>query len=496
MVKDNSSAFVSVPSFAIQSTRKAVRATTLTNKGPQPMLNRVSQAAQLWNSLPEDVKTSAKDSVRNKFTSSRQRASNEGSSSYSLTDAPNPKRISLNTGIKPKTYTSDLLEPVELACSPLHVCFNKFVFPTGASQKLTDYFKKWLAFELQNNVQVNVTFNIDLVSAFSATNILTAMNSLTAALQTYFYYASIISYSSEPSNGNAGMNYLRSQITAQNIEDLKQLARILQNTPVPPNLFEMLRYLSGNFLSGDTPESPLLIMAPVTPSATGFQSTSISVALINLDASTTKEVFKVMRKAIPQWKNKNLYDVEAMAQFDKNFLTLFANMPSTYYKLATLTQFPQAVNSFDVIKYNTYTTELDGAIFALSGAYDVANSVWQPGLIIPMSAAATSTGNSRMSYYTVGGVTQFYPADLDPFLTKSRQHTYSLNEAGTSLITTHLFGTNMCEGVTPNSIRETANDVLDYLMSPDTIKIDVKKFHFGSESSSRKPRSTKSNKRG
>lgn len=482
---------VSMPSTASRAVGPSLInsrvATTNINPIGEQIMGRASQVKQGWDMLPNQVQDQIKTGVSNKvseiFTSSGS-GDKPNSSGYSLTRAPNPKAIQLDTGIKPNTYTSDYLDAEENKCSPLHVTHAKFTFPTAAANKLSDYFKRINAFDLQTKAQINITYNLDVSSAFSATNILTAMNSIVNAYQIYFYYASIISYHSDPVNKNAGMIYIRSQLTPTMIEDLTQLGRLLSDTPIPPKLLELLRYLSGNFLSGNTAEAPMIIINPMVPNETGVDGTAITAAIASLDVSATKVVLTLLRKAIPQWSPKVLFDVGPTPLFDYNFLTIFQNLPFHYFRLATFSPVPSVASSSVPFKYNTYTSELDGVAFALCSAWSTANSLWLPGLMSPTSTTGAITGNSRTSYYTVAGVTKFWPSDLNNYLSRSRAPSYVINDDFTAVITPHNIGTNMCEGVTPDTIRETSMNVIDYLMSSDTIKVDVKKYHFGSSSNS------------
>lgn len=486
----SNSAFVIVPGRAPVLPPRTSSSPYLANSKVSPnisgssILNAVAQSKQAWDGLPPNVKEAVKNKVSEVVTNKTKDPtfnmdSNNNSSGYSLTKSPQPKMISLDTGIKPNTYSSDYLEAVENACAPLHITHAKFQLPVVTTTQLYNYFRNVIGFDIQTKAQVNVSFNLDL-NVFSADNILLTMNAVANAFQVYFYYASIISYHSNPENKNGGMIYLRNQITAQAIEDLTQLGRILQDTPVPPKMYELIRYLSGNFLSGTSPESPIIMISPSVPTNNGINLSDIGAAYTALQGASVKPILTLLRRAVPQWRNPTLYDVETVPLYDRNFLTIFANLPFTYFASATFTRYPSVSLSTTPIKYNSFTTELDGTAFALNGIWNTTEVAWSPGLMISTGVTGAISGNSRTSYYQVGGVTKMYPSDLDPFLTRSRSTTYMLNDALTLILSPHIPGTSMCEGVTINTIRETCMNVLDYLMSADTIKIDVRKFHFGS----------------
>ena len=402
--------------------------------------------------------------------------SDRSSGRFALSQAPNPKQVSLNTGIQPNTYTSDYMQAIENKCAPLHINCAKLQFPNYAASKLFNYFNNVIVFDLQTKAQANVGFNLNINTDFTATNILAAFNSLITALQVYFYHMSIISYHSDPSNKNEGMIYLRNQFTSQMIEDLSLLGRRLADTPCPPKLLEYVRYLSATYYSGNTSGSPLLKISPIPGSSTLTSTTAISTALTALATSTNNQIFSLMRRAVPQWTPKVLFDPEPIPFYDANFRTIFANMPFIHFNGTTAVNYPSVTSLTDSVTYNTFTSELDGGAFALAGMYDNTNTAWVPGLIVPISGTGNFV-NNRVSFYQVGSVSSFYPSHSYDICLRSRLDSIAMN--GNTAVPLHPVGSNMCQNVSANTVTETSYQVLDYLMSLDTIK----------NSTVRKPRS-------
>jgi hypothetical protein len=400
---------------------------------------------------------------------------------YGLTDAPKPKEISLNTGIKPNTYVADFMEAVYGSCVPMSISGAIFRFPTTATNLINNYFQNIIAFDLQTRGQENISWALDLTT-FTPTNILNAFNSLASSFQIYFYYASILSYHSNPQNRNKGMILIRNNITPQMIDDFYRLERRLLDTPIPPKLLELLRYLSGTFYSGHGAGSPLIKIAPIKPSPTMTNSTDLSGALSDISSTTNSAVYTIMRRCFPHWTPKTLYDVPTVPFYDDNFKTIFANLPYvTYYNSAGQTG-PNVTSDTSVLFYNTFTENLDGAAFALTGALNTVTSDWIPGLIIPTTNGGSGNlSNSRYSYYTNSGGTtyQFYPSDSDPVMIRSRQETYQVNDQTTALYNVHLSGASFCQSVSPATIRESCYRTIDYMMSLDDIKVDARNYHHG-----------------
>jgi len=385
--------------------------------------------------------------------------------SYGLSKAPNPKPVSLNSGIAPNTSSNDLMKPMLGACSPLHMSSVQLVLPLFGPFK--DYFKNTIAFDIQTRAQANVGFNLDIAGVLSAQNIQDGMTSVIKALQIYYYYASILSYESDTRNKNDGMTDLRKGITAQMISDLAQLGRRLEDTPCPPRIVEWVRYMNMTFLSGNTQGAPLIKTCFNSEVQTSYTGHIINV-LNELIGTTNSATFALMRRAIPKWRIGKLYDVPPLPVYDKNFMTIFANLPSTDRDpVGSVTRQSRVVaNSDTVIQYNSYNNRLDGVAFAMGGVYDNALGGWVPGITI----SNTGTNCSRRSWYTNGTTSAWTNVTGTPFLLAARQETYARALlSDTTESNYHLYGSDKCQGVTGNAMVQTAQNVLDYFFNIESI---------------------------
>jgi len=461
--------------------------------------NVAAAGQQVYNALPPDaqsavnhaVKSGAK-AVKNKVAQTVSKhsrwvtmggSSNHSphSSGYGLSKAPIPAPIKLDTGLKPDAYVDNFMEASYNMCVPMNVTAALVQIPTTSGNQLLSYFNNIIAFSLQTNAQRNVSFNIDITTNFSTANILQAFNALLYALQIYFYYKSIITYHDEPSNHNMGMVYIRKQMDASFIESLELLERRLLDTPVPPRMLDFIRYLSGNFYAGDAAGAPLIKIVPIPPNSNMYNSNDATLALSALSNTANNNVFTVLRKAVPQWRPSVLYDVPKAPFYDQNFKSIFANLPFISYYGSAQNYLPTITDSNTAIIYNSFTNHLDGVAYALAGGY-VSGSGWLPGLIQPVqtTSASTTNLNTRWSYYVDGASNyKFYPTDLSAVTIRSRQETIMLADSLASFYTIHLAGAQLLQNVKANSIRQSAYNALDYLMSLDLIRIDARKHLLG-----------------
>lgn len=387
-------------------------------------------------------------------------------SNYGLSKAPNPKPVRMNSGIAPNAYANDFMIPRLNQCSPMHVTALSLQIPTVSTSVQNIYFKSTVAFDIQTRAQANVNFSLDIISILTQDNILTAFNAAISALQVYYYYTSILSYESNTKNKNSAMINLRNGITSQMLSDLVQLGRRLEDTPIPPRVVEWVRYMNMNFLSGDSQGAPLLKIGFDSTCFDTFPSPSFAAsALANLVSGNNTNVFTLIRRAIPQWRVGTLYDVPTVPVYDKNFLTIFANAPAKWYDGAAYRYNNNVASTITAAGYNSYSNKLDGAAYAMSSFY-ITQPNYEPGFVIPN---ATTTTQSRRSFYTDGTTSAWYNSIGTPFLVQSRQETATVNLVADAILFPHLFGTERVNGVTINSLNQTGQNFQDFLFSVNSI---------------------------
>lgn len=459
------------------------------NNLPIPAQMAIQTATAINNSLPPEKRVSMENATK-AFKGSGSVPSFSGSSastmnaSYGLSKAPNPKPVQLNSSIMPNAYSNDYMTPMLNACSPMHVNNAVLQIPTVSTDPLYTYFINTIAFDIQTRAQSNVTFNIDITSTLTTANILTAFNAAIKALQVYFYYTSILSYESDARNKNAAMIQLRSLMTPQLISDLAVLGRRLEDTPVPPRLVEYIRYLNMNFLSGDSQGAPIIKIGCFYDCLYGVNATTnASLALSALTGGSNNAVFALIRRAIPKWRIGTLYDVPVIPVYDKNFVTVFANLPSQYIDSGgtNTKRTPTVTLSTDNIAYNSYCNRLDGAAYASTGVYS--GTSWY-GLLVP--SVDSSNPRNRLSYYTNGTTASWYPVEQNSFLTSAREETYQIQSPNTTApISVHLFGTDKLQGVSLSAIQQTQQNLLDFLFDVNNIPTKGKMSSFNRSGSNK-----------
>lgn len=456
---------------------------------PYVVTYATNQAQKLMNRLPpvspieveyREIKKSKQSSFLDMVNEGIERAfkgkikgNPSGSTAYGLSKAPNPKKVRLNSGIIPNTFSQDYMAAVDGVCSPMHISGATLQIPTDSRESLNSYFLNTVAFDIQTRAQSNVGFDLLSGSNFTASNILSSTNAVIRALSIYYWFTSIISYESLPSNKNEAMLSLRQSITSDQLNLITQLGRRLEDTPVPPRLVEWVKFMSHTYFSGDSQGSALIKICPNLTLITGGNTVAVEIlqSCINgLSTATATTVFTLLRRAVPQWRIGKLYDVTSIPAFDPNFLTIFSNLPNCVYSGSASIQYPIPVSVGASVSYNSFTNKLDGVAFSCTSVYNTSTSTFTPGLVSSNAAdlgVGASLLSSRLSWTNLSGVLAWRNSNLNSFNTASRSDTYQFY---TSTPTTpHLYGSDKCQNVNATALIQSASNTLDFLFDVDSI---------------------------
>jgi len=403
---------------------------------------------------------------------------------YALSNSPSPVKAEFKSGIKPNVYVSDYQQAENGKCVPLHLTAARITFPTVTGQTLCDYFKEIIAFDVQSKAQANVSFNLNISTDFTTDKILSVMNDTIRAFQVYFSYNAILSYHSKPNNRNEGIIALRNSIDATALEKLSRLARRLMDTPIPPNLYKLIRFMSCIYTTGPIPGAPLIMVVPWgLDSSTALESNILDYVYNAICNTDYEEIFSLLRRSVPQWIPRTLEDLPVVPTYSANFSTVFANLPANGLFNGVTYPTVSVSDSTTDVDYCSYTNELDGVLYSLKSIWNTSVSRYEPGLIIPAhpTTGTSASFSTRRSFSSNNnGVHAFrYPKD-DQDIIDSRPEVikdiYDLTaNYAYSATAIHLPATDKCKGVNINSVTETCFKAVDYLMSLDTIRPNLNK---------------------
>lgn len=401
---------------------------------------------------------------------------------------PTPAR--LNTDIDPNCYGSYRFEADEGKALPLHLTLANFTLP-GLADATNNPASRFLWYTVLDKVlqavQASISFN--LPTGFTAADFYSAMQDLIFALEVYWFGRTIIQYKSNKSNTNEGIEYLRDSLTATYLTDLAYLGDALQGLTIPPNLLQMVFYFYQIYQSSDLPGSSLVMICPI-PFKTGSSPylpdwSYINIAYTNLKRNNNKIIWDILAKSCPNWKVESLPQPGITAYYDRQFLTIWSNLPYSATSTVAGSSYqyigPSATTVYDDIKYYSYTNQLDGAAYAMTSVYVTSLGKFIPGMFVPLTTTtATNVNSNRLSFAEIGGVKNFYDtiATSNYTIAVNRGDTYAINNLVTD--SNHNFGTETVYGVNSRSISQTASKFIDLLFETKSIypRVD-KRFNSG-----------------
>lgn len=406
--------------------------------------------------------------------------SGEGGNKYPvgrLSFNPEPYSFTLSTGIVAPTYSphylegSDELNTLYLSTGVITVDTNNF--------PLSDFVQTIIRQNFLNALQRAVNFSITLTSA----NLLSYFNTVASVLSTYFFYKSILAYNSDPLNRNQGMLNLRQLISADDLNNLYELERLLLGTPLPPNLVNLIWWLNGNYSTSNLPQVALVKIMPKN-----YTYSSVDARFVALNTSPLISAVTALQSVVStsqliaratNWIVPSLPAYTSSPVYDLNFLTFFANSASLFGTSASPKWAPAIGISTNTIIYSTHTNELDGAAFGLCSIYDTPNSRFLPSLwkpdAITHGTAVGATQSNRWYWGTTGGGTVGwvdagnYDASQMPYTSPGGPWIYNNISLGSGSDGMHKYNTQPVLGVNVATITQAAIQLVEWLFSIDAI---------------------------
>lgn len=421
-------------------------------------LNALQQGVETASDIADNV-IKVVNVIKGDSSSGGSSVSGGNRSTYGFKDIPPSIETKLETGLDPTGYVDIVHDAMENGCSPCHLTAGILEISTDTTLRINDYFNKVLAFMMQAKTQKSVSFDVRIDTILTPTNLLAAMNSLLWALQVYYYYNSILAFGQLPANQNMGMTNLRGQLTPDILNAYQMLYERLMDTPIPPKMLSIVRYLATNYTTGVAESSQIIKFVPHGIDETSQVSlVSIQTALTNLTTGSTPQVFGLLTRALPGWTTHSLASIPITPIYDRDFATAWSNAPFITTLGGT---FPTASTVDSEMMYCSFSNDLDGFISALATVYT--GSKYQPPLWKPIGSAGKP---SRLSFYEVGGTKKFYNSIAYPFLQATRNEVHRVDST-TALVESHfhIYGTERVRGVSANSITSKAQAALDILLS-------------------------------
>lgn len=402
-----------------------------------------------------------------------------GHNTSSLNLNPKPIEISLDTGIDNTAYGQYFIDS-SADFAPLHLTQAR-VSPNAlnSNSKLSGFFNNVISIIFQNAAQANISFNVNAASTFSVEYLVLYLETISNALQIYYFYSSLITYEDTGIGRNEGMLKLRSMISNDDVDLLYQMGRLLRQYPIPPNLRELLFYLNQTYSQSSVPGSPLIKMMPIKFATTidvnnkfsAFDSTNISLSFAAMQNTNFRTVGSMLARIAESWIDPVLTVPSGNVVHDPQFTTFFCNMPNASHDTTGAPRkTPSASGPDNNITFGTHVNKYDGALYALTNIYDTSTGAWTSNILDTSlrSGYATTRLANRISFFSGLSGTGFYPITMDANITYTRNETYTyISAAPVPFVTS---GAQSAKGVNINSISETSYKLYEWLLNLDSLK--------------------------
>lgn len=430
--------------------------------------------------------------------------SNSGNSNNLLGSfQTNSVNIDLNTNINSRVYCDPYNYPINGRTSYLHLTNSRLSFK-DASDYIKQFTSQVLIPYLQNKAQLSVNFMIN-VSTISYENVRDYLDLVAEALQVYYFYTSVVSYTSIPNNPDRGMFALRAMISADDLDYLSQLRMLLRALPIPPNLNKMCFFLMQTFCDGPSSQGLVKFM-PIpfnanyqTNTVTGFGGTNSSVLtslITRISNANTSGIVPLLTRILPTWVSEDIMDPAPVPVYSADFLTVWGNAPYCLVGNGVVLYGPLVDNANEMLtSYNSFSPNPDGFVIGLGSACvspsagtSFNNLVWVNNLLkmVPTSSVwsgSTYFANRASFIQTSSGTFEFQFSNNQIEAAFGRPESRRVN--GYVAYFSRPADTYNIANVNANLFNFVGRDLVTWMLSLDSIKGKTEKKYFDSTRPSR-----------
>jgi hypothetical protein len=393
---------------------------------------------------------------------------------------PVPMKINLTTPITPNCFPDYFLDSDSHSNSELHITCATLTWD-NMDAKMQRFYNNVLMNDLTVKLQQSNDFRVNLADLSNA-NYQEYLESLTQALLACYSITSIFEYCQpQHKHKNLAMFRLRDSFSAESVELLYELIRMLATYPIPPRLNELCWYLGQNYKSSENPGSAMIKILPFSLGQTansGFSPTELvadvvahlDTVITRLSNAQNRRVAATLGTASPDWEKS--VDVMAPAPevaYSPNFNTIWSNAPfinGSHYA-------PHVTNVDTPIFYYTHAGRLDGAAYALTAIRNTTTNQWEPSLFQPEASIFNNNNlTNRFAYEST--TDKFDVLFVNNSLPIQRGESHVALSYNIPSIQVMPFGAERRDGVTVNTVRDSAIQLMEWLFSVDTIKDNTK----------------------
>jgi hypothetical protein len=360
---------------------------------------------------------------------------------------------------------------------------------SNRDQQLWDFIQGPVVMEWNTVVANKVTWTGRVRDLLTETNISNYINRCLYVCSVYYFWRSVITFTDDPRNRNAGMDALRDQLSPSDYNNLFNLRREMMQSSIPPFIHEFVFYMMGNYRQSHLPTSPIMKIMPF-----GFASTSNTYfnGQVALDGnglspvdiarghlSQLKSFNNVLSKAIGKWGGIEPFEYMSSPRVDADYTTFWVNGSYTATNSIGSLLYPRIDDDTEEVVYNIHTDAPDGWVSAMSAPYITNTDSFGVGLFKPweLDSAGTAVDNINCTYSTTKSTTclmyraentaGFYPVEAAHNYQELSGNTYNTVATSGTYHKFQRFGTERVILTPINALRQANFQFLELLYTSD-----------------------------
>jgi len=354
--------------------------------------------------------------------------------------------------------------------------------------QIWDFVSGPLTMQWNTTIANKVTWTGRVKDIMTKVKISDYINRCLSVCSVYYFWRSIISFTDDPRNRNAGMDAIRDRLTPDDYNNLWNLRREMMQSAIPPFIHEFCFYMFGTYRQNHLPTSPIMKIMPFPfATSTGSYFTG-QAAIFNGQTyvdqarghlNQLKEFNNVLSKALGDWGGIEPFEYTSSPRVDFNYTTFWTNASYRATNDTGYVDLPRIQEPNDELVYNIHTDAPDGWISALVSPLVVSTTAHGVGLfhcwrlspdgLAVFSATSTYDTNKITScfMYNADSTPGFYPVETAQTYQCLSGNTYTTKLTAGTYHAFQKFGTERVILTSINALRQANFQMLDLIYTQD-----------------------------
>lgn len=359
---------------------------------------------------------------------------------------------------------------------------------TDRDAQLWDFIKGPVTMEWNTAIAKRVKWTGRVVTLMTELNITDYINRCLYVCCVYYFWRSVIAFTDDPRNKNAGMDALRDRLTPTDYNNLFNLRREMMQSAIPPFIHEFCFYMMGTYRQNHLPTSPIMKIMPFTFARTSEAFFSGEIGLVvgqspvdiaRQHLNQLREFNNVLSRAIGDWGGIEPFEYTASPDVDFDYTTFWTNANYICTNATGEISFPRVTDLNSELVYNIHTDAPDGWVSSMVSPLVLSDNSQGVGLFHPwvLDTAGTAISNAIGIYnntqkttcvmYNAELAAGFYPVEAGQTFQALSGNTFSTVATSSVFHKFQKFGTERVILTSINALRQANFQFLELLFTQD-----------------------------